>query len=163
MYLVHPDSLERPASRLQTTNNQHTWPRQSTAAVNTSGSRVVHRSRPFSSLGLLLSWSIASPSLGPSQSIVIRPPLHGRAAPLVLWNGMLRRRARPVPDWIVDRPSPGGCSSGPSAWDKWEMCSPEADPVSAKRGASLSLVAFVADSWAQLGHRYFVLAAHNAP
>ncbi|KAH6987255.1 hypothetical protein EDB80DRAFT_179851 [Ilyonectria destructans] len=30
---------------------------------------------------------------------------------------MLRRRARPVPDWIVDRPSPGGCSSGPSAWD----------------------------------------------
>lgn len=137
------DRPERPVSSLQTTNSQqHTWPRQSTAAVNTSGSRVVHRSRPFSYLGLLLSCSIASPSLGPSQSIVIRPPLHGRAAPLgaLGWNASPPRETRSR----LDRGPPIAwrVRFWPQCLGQWEMCFPEADPASAKRDASLPLVAF---------------------
>lgn len=88
-------------------------------------------------------------------------PRSGRAPGALEWNASPPRETRSR----LDRGPPIAwrVQLWPQCLGQWEMCSPEADPVSAKRDASLSLVAFVADSWAQLGHRYFVLAAHNAP
>lgn len=124
MHLVYPDSLERPVSSLQTTNSQqHTWPRQSTAAVNTSGSRVVHRSRPFSYLGLLLSWSIASPSFGPIpvHRDPSSAPRSGRAPGALGWNASPPRETRSR----LDRGPPIAwrVRFWPQCLGQWEMCS----------------------------------------